>query len=458
MAPVTSDAYAIYSAYSTCSKDGWISWECGVDTFTTAAAILLVPEDAGAAKNLAKEGAEEIADHLGIVTVEKAAEEGASKSAPDVAVLSDELTNELKDTKVIESVKNPETGKTENVISSDSYPVFDEIIKSNENSEEYINILRELEEKGISEESIAKETQRGLTISEIKKNVDYLLGLGISPNVIENEVKHGISTRETVENVNYLLNRGMSKESIGEVIEEEAKHGLTTRAVREHAEELVDMGITEDNVGRVIEEAEKHGTNLGSLVQRLDMFLESADNLGLVGARINFRVTVHGEVVDAVIVVDKGNEDGGLVHWWLRHVIGYDMENKPVTDFWPMGQKIIANGQEKELPTVINNPEQLAQLLKKTIQEMKKNPEKYFLTTKGNLRKTIDESVPVPTEVAEELNGKIEEVEVMFSYKQLTEPRTGGKVNVYTLESFFPVKGEAVYEYQSWSNNWIQKR
>ena len=456
VAPGASDAYAVYSAYSTCTNHGLKSWECWTDLGTTAAVLMLVPEDAGAAKNLLKDGVEELVDHLGIAEVEKAAEEGASKSVPDAAVLSDELANELKDTGVIKSVENPETGKTENVIPSGSYKLADEGMQDNEN----INILKDLEKDGLSEETIAKETERGLSLGEIKSNVDYLLNLKIPPEVIEEEVEHGISTSEMVEDVGYFIEHGMSEESVGKVVAYEVEHGLTTRAVREYADDLVEMGVSEDNVGHVIAEAAEHGTTASALTQGLDMFLGSAERLE---KETTLTINVNGELKTIKIVIKKGNEDGGLIHWWLRHVIGYEMTSpkKPVTDFWPMGQKIIVNGEAKQLPCVIKDSQQLAQLLTKTLQEMEENPQKYFISQRtGNLRNNFKEDITIPPEMAEELRipaGSIEKVRLMFGYKQVIDQETNKRVNVYTLESFFPVKGKAVYEYQSWSNNWIQK-
>ena len=125
-----------------------------------------------------------------------------------------------------------------------------------------------------------------------------------------------------------------------------------------------------------------------------------------------------------------------------------------------MGQKIVVNGEVKQLPCVIRGPEKLVEILEKSMQEIMENPEKYFITDKGKLRKDFKEDITIPPEMAEELRipaGSIEKVRLMFGYKQVIDQETNKRVNVYTLESFFPVKGKAVYEYQSWSNNWIQK-
>ena len=118
------------------------------------------------------------------------------------------------------------------------------------------------------------------------------------------------------------------------------------------------------------------------------------------------------------------------------------------------------NGQAKRLLWVIKGPEELAEILEKSMQEIEENPEKYFITDKGNLRRAFKEDITISPEMAEELRipaGSIEKVRLMFGYEQVIDPRTGEKVNVYILKSFFPVKGKAVYEYQSWGNNWIQK-
>ena len=119
------------------------------------------------------------------------------------------------------------------------------------------------------------------------------------------------------------------------------------------------------------------------------------------------------------------------------------------------------NGEAKQLPCVIKSTDELVGILEKSMQEIEENPEKYFISQKtGDLRKNFKEDITISPEMAEELGipaGSIEKVRLMFGYEQVIDPRTGEKVNVYILKSFFPVKGKAVWEYNMKLKTWVKK-
>ncbi len=244
----------------------------------------------------------------------------------------------------------------------------------------------------------------------------------------------------------------MKEESVGTVVKYEGEHGITIKALRRYADDLVEMGVSRDQVGHVIEETAKHGTPASSLVQGLGMFLESAENPK---KEITLTVNVNGELKTIKIVIKNGNERGGLIHWWLRHVVGYEMEKKPVTDFWPMGQRIVVEGEAKQLPNVIKSPDELAEILEKSIQEIAKNPEEYFINQRtGNLRRAFNDIVKTSDLKGVPIEG-IDSIKVAFSFKE--ETIDNKVIYTYSLESFYPVEGSSVWEYRSALKEWVVK-
>jgi len=237
--------------------------------------------------------------------------------------------------------------------------------------------------------------------------------------------------RELSRIAKYLLGTGIKEESVGTVVKYEAEHGITIKALRRYADDLVEMGVSRDQVGHVIEETAKHGTPASSLVQGLEMFLESAGNLK---KEITLTVNVKGELKTIRVIMQGGNERSGLIHAYLRHVRGYEMEDAGITTFWPLGQKIIVNGRAKQLPKVFRNEEELVEFLKEVVERVSKNPEyvseKFFKN--GVPKTTVELEFPLE-KFGIKIDG-IDQIHLSFSFED----------GEFVLKTAYPTKGWAV--------------
>lgn len=105
---------------------------------------------------------------------------------------------------------------------------------------------------------------------------------------------------------------------------------------------------------------------------------------------------------------------------------------------------------------MIKGPEKLVEILEKSMQEIAENPEKYFITDKGKLRKSFKDSIEVSDlrKYGVSVEG-IDSIKFSFSFKP--EKINGEVIYTYSLESFYPVEGSAVYEYRSTLKEWVVK-
>jgi len=258
--------------------------------------------------------------------------------------------------------------------------------------------------------------------------------------------------------VKYLLSTGMKEESVGTVVKYEAEHGITIKALRRYADDLVEMGVSRDQVGHVIEETAKHGTPASSLVQGLGMSLETLEDISLGELKITVdgkKTTLYklGEVglddsTKYVVGTIKGDQKKGLIHILLRHVWGYEMTSpkKPVTAFWPLGQRIMVNGEVKQLPKVFNSEEELVEFLKEVMDRALKDPEyKERFLSHASEGKGFGISVDLK-ELGMNVDG-IDVVQLEFKFED----------GAFVLRTAYPKEGSAVWEYNRYLG-WRVKR
>ena len=106
-----------------------------------------------------------------------------------------------------------------------------------------------------------------------------------------------------------------------------------------------------------------------------------------------------------------------------------------------MGQRIVVNGQVKQLPRVFNSEEELVEFLKEVVERALKDPEygRKF-NGGGKVVLTVDlKKLGINV-------GGIDEVELVFLKK--------GSSNYY-LKTAYPTRGNKVLEYRGWSGEWI---
>ena len=124
------------------------------------------------------------------------------------------------------------------------------------------------------------------------------------------------------------------------------------------------------------------------------------------------------------------------------------MEKKPVTTFWPMGQKIVVNGQAKQLPKVFRDERELREFLDEVL-ERALQKETYYTEFRGQsfvkLRVNLNE-------LGMHIDG-IDVVEFQFSYNQATK-------GAYEIITAYPSKGRKVLGYvwdrEKQSGKWIR--
>ncbi|WP_297490459.1 hypothetical protein [Thermococcus sp.] len=117
------------------------------------------------------------------------------------------------------------------------------------------------------------------------------------------------------------------------------------------------------------------------------------------------------------------------------------MDEAGKTTFWPMGQRIVVNGQAKQLPKVFNSEEELARFLREVVNKALKDPdyqEKFFKNgvPKPNFGISVDlKKVGVNVDGIDvvKLEFKFEDGEFVL--------KTAYPTKGWTVETFIPGKG-----------------
>ncbi len=120
-------------------------------------------------------------------------------------------------------------------------------------------------------------------------------------------------------------------------------------------------------------------------------------------------------------------------------------------------RELVINSQAKQLPCVIKGPGKLVEILEKSMQEITENPEKYFINKRtGNLREQFTDVIKTSGLRKYGVSvGGIDSIEFSFNFKP--EKINGEVVYTYSLESFYPVEGSAVWEYNMKLKTWVKK-
>ncbi|WP_297490467.1 hypothetical protein [Thermococcus sp.] len=108
-----------------------------------------------------------------------------------------------------------------------------------------------------------------------------------------------------------------------------------------------------------------------------------------------------------------------------------------------MGQKIVVNGQAKQLPKVFNSEEELAGFLREVVSKALKDPDYAEKFSGGG-------KVVLPVDLKKlgiNVEG-IDQVELVFLKKK-------GSSNMYYLKTAYPTRGSKVLEYREWSKEWV---
>ncbi|WP_050002654.1 hypothetical protein [Thermococcus eurythermalis] len=204
-------------------------------------------------------------------------------------------------------------------------------------------------------------------------------------------------------------------------------------------DDLVSAGVSTE----AIEEAVKHGATVKAVKEGIEKFAEKE-------IKTKFSVRVGSTTKSIEVVFEKGSErDGGLIHTWLRHVLGVsmeDMSNKPVTNFWPMGQEIIVNGQKKKLPKVFDSPKELREFIDEVLKRVS-NDEDLIREQLINKWGAWKSNVPLKIDLKKygiNVDG-IEEIVIELRLEN-------GK---YVAKTAYPTKGWAVWQYRSTTGEWI---
>ncbi len=120
-------------------------------------------------------------------------------------------------------------------------------------------------------------------------------------------------------------------------------------------------------------------------------------------------------------------------------------------------RELITNGEVKQLPSVIKSTDGLVEILEKSMQEIAENPEKYFVNKRtGNLREQFTDVIK--TSDLRKYGVSVEGIDsIKFSFSFKPEKINGEVVYTYSLESFYPGEGSAVWEYNMKLKTWVKK-
>ncbi|EHP88116.1 hypothetical protein [Methanotorris formicicus] len=130
------------------------------------------------------------------------------------------------------------------------------------------------------------------------------------------------------------------------------------------------------------------------------------------------KITIKNGDKEITVKLIDGDTKEGLTHAWLRHVIGYE-SNEKATTFFPMGQTV--NG--KKIPKVIDDADELKKIIKEAIEKKKDE-------LKGSNPK-IDYMY--------EKDGKTIEITLKFQKDK--------KTGAYKLMTIYPERGDNIYMY-----------
>ncbi|WP_240703280.1 hypothetical protein [Thermococcus indicus] len=185
-------------------------------------------------------------------------------------------------------------------------------------------------------------------------------------------------------------------------------------------DDLVRAGVPTE----AVEEAVKHGATIKAVKEGVERFAKSTSPI-----KNSYGYT---------IIIERGNERYGLIHGWLRHVHGYEMDYKRETSFFPMGQEIVyyVNGQKKimNLPKTIQSPEELYNEIVRLTRQYKDLLRPSMESRPGTIILTKPSNLPGITEIT------------------LVFKRSG---STYKLITFWPESGSAVWIYKN--GKWIRR-
>ncbi|NJE61192.1 hypothetical protein [Thermococcus sp. 21S7] len=258
----------------------------------------------------------------------------------------------------------------------------------------------------------------------------FVFSLAIEGDEIVSIFRHGDELVEVPGRVYSILKRldiveeidqGLQKarfvnERFAHIFDDIAKHGDDAAKALDN---LVSKGVSTE----AVEEAVKHGATIKGVKEGVERFAEKSSS---------FIVKNSGK--EYTVVLERGTERSGLLHAFLRHVWGYEMEGAGITTFWPMGQKIVVNGQAKQLPKVFRNERELREFLDEVL-ERALQKEKYVKKfKKGSVTLTVELS-----DVGIYKEG-ITSIEFAFEYKN----------GVHYLKTAYPKTGYNVWAYKPW--------
>ncbi|KUH32826.1 hypothetical protein APY94_08565 [Thermococcus celericrescens] len=225
-----------------------------------------------------------------------------------------------------------------------------------------------------------------------------------------------------------------AKERFAHIFDDIVKHGDDAAKA---LDDLVRAGVSKE----AVEETVKHGATIKEIKEGVKKFAEKSSSFVVSNSGNRYKV-----------VLEKGTEPekSGLLHAFLRHVWGYEMTSprKPITTFWPLGQKIIdpETGRVVQLPKVFRDEEGLREFLDEVLEKALKDPEyrKQFFKNGAPNRKF---GIPVGLKKLGMHVDGIDVVQLEFKFEK----------GEFVLKTAYPEKGSAVWEYNRYLG-WRVKR
>ncbi|MDI3474994.1 MAG: hypothetical protein PWQ79_226 [Thermococcaceae archaeon] len=215
-----------------------------------------------------------------------------------------------------------------------------------------------------------------------------------------------------------------AKERFAHIFDDIVKHGDDAAKA---LDDLVRAGVSKE----AVEETVKHGATIKEIKEGVKKFAEKSSSFAVSNSGNRYKV-----------VLEKGAEleKGGLLHAFLRHVWGYEMTSprKPVTTFWPLGQKIIdpETGRVVQLPKVFKDESELREFLDEVVERALKDPD-YQKEFFKNGVPNRNFGIPVDLKKLGLHVDGVDVVQLEFRFEK----------GEFVLKTVYPVKGSAVWEY-----------
>ena len=252
-------------------------------------------------------------------------------------------------------------------------------------------------------EELAKKENKGYSSKTVAKNTVELLEEGVEPENINKLFKDAVKEDKKLgwmdNRIKNLKDDGIKTSTINNIIKNSNKPNDALKKVAGETNKLSKMGISKSSIFRITKNANNVDdiTKQRKIIGKLKQMLKNKNKVSkkkipqdeVINELIEKEYDINQIVNDLksfnklkIIRANKykvrlfaGNVNEGLDHVWLRHVVGYNIENEKATTIFPMGQKIkyFKNNklEVKNIQQTISSPKELKEIIIKAVRDNK---------------------------------------------------------------------------------------